>query len=89
MNLYGPKRFAIGSGVNQAIRQLGAVLGVALAITLLGKDPRNAPVSAFDHVFALYAAGGLLTAAVSLGVRTKSLVARQTGVRAQIQAVDT
>src|SRR5262249_46222481 len=66
-----PTRFAIGSAVNQALRQLGGVLGVALAVALLGRDFRSAPLSSFNHVRALFIAGGLLTSVASLGVRTK------------------
>jgi hypothetical protein len=45
-------RFAIGSGVNQSIRQ-GAVLGVALALTLLGGRTAGLTGDAFDPVFVL------------------------------------
>lgn len=66
-------RFAIGSAINQAIGQLGAVLGVALAIALLGRDPRAAGLSSFQHVFALFAMSGIVTSAASIGIRTKPL----------------
>ena len=62
-------RFAIGSGVNQSIRQLGAVLGVALALTLLGGRTAALTRAAFDPVFILCALAGLLTSAASLGLR--------------------
>ncbi len=35
-----PRRFAVGSGVNQAIRQIGAVLGVGAVIALVGTQHR-------------------------------------------------
>ena len=31
------QRYAVGSAVNQATRQIGAVLGVAITVLLLGK----------------------------------------------------
>jgi EmrB/QacA subfamily drug resistance transporter len=66
-----PNRFAVGSAVNQTIRQLGAVLGVALVIALLG-SPRPAELlDAFDRIFWLLAAGGVATAVFSLFIDTK------------------
>lgn len=67
-------RFAVGSAVNQAFRALGSVLGVALAIALLGRDPRTADLSSFQHVFVLFVACGFLTSAASIGIHTKSAV---------------
>jgi len=65
-----PARFAVGSAVNQSVRALGAVLGVALAIALLGRDPRTAQLPNFQHVFALFVVCGFLTSATSIGIRT-------------------
>ena len=65
-----PSRFAVGSAVNQSIRALGAVLGVALAVALLGRDPRTADLPTFQHVFALFVCCGLLTSAASIAIRT-------------------
>lgn len=66
-----PNRFAIGSAVNQAIRQLGAVLGVALVIALLGRPSPSQVLSAFDRIFALLIVCGLLTSLISMGINTK------------------
>jgi EmrB/QacA subfamily drug resistance transporter len=66
-----PNRFAIGSAVNQSIRQVGAVLGVALALTLLGGRTTALTRAAFDPVFILCAVAGLLTSAASFGLRTR------------------
>ena len=66
-----PNRFAVGSAVNQTIRQLGAVLGVALVIALLGSPNRAELLNAFDRIFLLLAAGGVATALFSLGIDTK------------------
>jgi EmrB/QacA subfamily drug resistance transporter len=66
-----PNRFAVGSAVNQTVRQLGAVLGVALVIALLGSPDPADLLDAFDRVFWLLAAGGLATAVFSLAIDTK------------------
>jgi EmrB/QacA subfamily drug resistance transporter len=51
--------FAVGSGVNQAIRQFGSALGVAIVVVVLGKIGPSAP---FERVFWVLVTGGLLTA---------------------------
>jgi hypothetical protein len=51
--------FAVGSGVNQAIRQFGSALGVAIVVVVLGKVGPSAP---FERVFWVLVTGGLLTA---------------------------
>jgi EmrB/QacA subfamily drug resistance transporter len=65
-----PHRFAVGSAVNQTVRQIGAVIGVALVIALLGDAPTDILV-AFDRVFLMMIAGGLVTAAIALTIDTK------------------
>jgi EmrB/QacA subfamily drug resistance transporter len=66
-----PNRFAVGSAVNQTVRQLGAVLGVALVIALLGSPSPAELLEAFDRIFWLLAAGGVATAVFSLAIDTK------------------
>jgi EmrB/QacA subfamily drug resistance transporter len=66
-----PNRFAVGSAVNQTIRQLGAVLGVALVIALLGSPSPAELLDAFDRIFWLLAAGGVATAVFSLAIDTR------------------
>lgn len=51
--------FGVGSGVNQAVRQFGSVLGVAIVVAVLGKVGPSAP---FERLFAVLLTGGLLTA---------------------------
>ncbi|WP_296352809.1 MFS transporter [Ramlibacter sp.] len=60
-------RFGIGSAVNMAVRQLGATLGVAFAVSLLASAPG---VAGFHHINLLLIAGGLATALLSLPVAT-------------------
>jgi EmrB/QacA subfamily drug resistance transporter len=64
-----PARFATGSAVLGMTRQIGAVLGVALLVVVLGTPDRADPVAAFDNAWALMLAGGALTAvaAAALG----------------------
>jgi MFS family permease len=66
-----PNRFAVGSAVNQTVRQLGAVLGVALVIALLGSPSPAELLDAFDRIFWLLAAGGVATAVFSLAIDTR------------------
>ena len=53
-------QFAIGSAVNQAIRQLGSVYGVALVVALVGNASSQIAVDAFDRLFIVPIIGGLL-----------------------------
>jgi NTE family protein len=60
-------RFAAGGALNQTARQLGAVLGVALLVALLGSP--TSPADGLDQiqqVWALCAIAGLTSAAISL-----------------------
>ncbi|MFL6712833.1 MAG: MFS transporter [Sulfurifustis sp.] len=58
-----------GSGANQAIRQLGAVIGVALVVALVGQ--RSAGAVEFGHAFAALALGGVIVALLSLTIDTR------------------
>ena len=51
-----PTASRFGSAVNQTVRQLGAVLGVALVIALLGSPSPADLLDAFDRIFWLLAA---------------------------------
>jgi EmrB/QacA subfamily drug resistance transporter len=62
-------KLAVGSGVNQAIRQFATVLGVSLVFALLGRTPDS--VSGFDWIFSLMVSGGVLVSLISLGINTK------------------
>jgi hypothetical protein len=61
----------VGAAVNQATRQLGSTLGVALAIALIG-EPASiaAAVTNYDHIWWLLIACGLATALLVLPLRT-------------------
>jgi len=64
-----PARFATGSAVLGMTRQVGAVLGIAVLVVVLGRPDPADPVAAFDDAWALMLAGGLATAvaAAALG----------------------
>jgi EmrB/QacA subfamily drug resistance transporter len=64
-------RLAVGSGVNWAIRQIGAVLGVGVVIALAGRAHSVEGFKAFHALFLVLALGGLLTAMISLGIDTR------------------
>jgi EmrB/QacA subfamily drug resistance transporter len=62
-----PGRFGLGSAVNQAVRQIGSVLGVAVTIAILTADPGP---SGLRHVFEILTGVGLLVSLIGLGIRT-------------------
>ena len=61
--------YAVGSAVQQATRQIGAVIGVALTVLLLGDGAVTR--SAFDGVYTTHIALALLTALLCLFVSTR------------------
>ena len=63
------QHYAVGSAVNQATRQIGAVIGVAIAVLLLGHA--GIQRTDFDAVYGLHVALALLTAVLCMFVRTK------------------
>jgi len=63
-------RYAVGSAVNQTIRTIGSVLGVALAIALLGTLKPGDQLSEFNKVWALMISTALFAGVVSLSLRT-------------------
>jgi len=66
-----PAELAVGSGVSQAIRQFGTVLGVALTFALLGPAPED--VELFGNIFVLMIVGGLSVSLISIGIDTRSV----------------
>jgi EmrB/QacA subfamily drug resistance transporter len=71
-----PNRLGVGGAVNQAVRQLGGTIGVAVTIALVSRatGPVDA-LAAFDRVWVIIVVGGLLTAAVSAPLRTRRVAA--------------
>jgi len=66
------QHYAVGSAVNQATRQIGSVIGVAIIILLLGHGALQR--SDFDAVYALHIVLALLTAALCAMVNTRPAV---------------
>jgi EmrB/QacA subfamily drug resistance transporter len=66
-----PHRFAVGSGVNQAVRQIGSVLGVSAVVALVGSARGADALSGFFNLFLFLAIGGFLTAVISAAIDTR------------------
>ncbi len=67
------QHYAVGSAVNQATRQVGAVIGVALTVLLLGHTAVQR--SDFNAVYGLHIALALLTAMLCAFVNTRPAAA--------------
>ncbi|MEU3465490.1 MFS transporter [Streptomyces sp. NPDC006733] len=61
-----PARFATGSAITTMGRQIGAVLGVAILIGILGTPTREQAVAAFQHGWYAVAAASLLAACATI-----------------------
>jgi EmrB/QacA subfamily drug resistance transporter len=71
-----PQRFGVGSAVNQSIRQMGAVFGVALVVVLVGRAFGSVALESFRIHFLVLITGGLATALLSLPIDTRPARAR-------------
>ena len=67
--------YAVGSAVNQATRQIGSVLGVAITVALLGNAALQR--SDFNSLYLLHIALALLTGLLCLPVDTKPQTAQR------------
>jgi EmrB/QacA subfamily drug resistance transporter len=63
------QHYAVGSAVNQATRQIGAVIGVAITVLLLGHGIVER--GSFDRVYGLHVALALVTALICTFVNTR------------------
>lgn len=61
-----PTRFAMGSAFNATCRQVGAALGIAIAVALLGRPGRPDAAAAFDRTWIFLAATSLASGVVML-----------------------
>ena len=67
-----PNRLGVGGAVNQAVRQLGGTIGVALTIALIGTPLGLADaLDHFDRVWLVLVASGVLTSLCALPLRTR------------------
>ena len=64
-----PTRYSIGSGVNNSIRQLGSVFGVAFAVLCVGSESAHA-ATGFAALYSGLTGAALLTALLGAFVRT-------------------
>ncbi len=65
----GPAQYGVGSAVNQAVRQFGSVLGVALTVVLVGSERLG--LVEFRHLSLTYAGLAVLAAAICGVVQTR------------------
>lgn len=65
----GPAHFGAGSAVNQAMRQFGSVVGVALTVVLLGEATLH--LASFQQLSRTYAGLACLAALLCLPVQTR------------------
>lgn len=63
-----PDSYGSGSAVTQAVRNLGATLGVALAVAFTSRASDGAPLAAFHHIWWLLVASGASVSALSLAL---------------------
>jgi EmrB/QacA subfamily drug resistance transporter len=63
-----PERFATGSAVLSCLRQIGAVVGIAVLVAVLEAAPAGDPLSGFTEAWTLMAVGGLITVALALAL---------------------
>jgi EmrB/QacA subfamily drug resistance transporter len=63
-----PARFATGSAVLACVRQIGAVVGIAVLVAVLDGAAADDPAAGFKDAWTLVAFGGLATAAVGVAL---------------------
>jgi EmrB/QacA subfamily drug resistance transporter len=63
-----PSRFATGSAVLATLRQIGAVMGIAVLVAVLEAAPPTDPVGAFKDAWSLMAATAAVTALIAVGL---------------------
>lgn len=82
-----PERFGVGSAVNATMRQLGAVLGVAMVVALIGSPHPAGLPHAFDRAWIFAAAASVCAALAALAIGQTSGSARlpaRAGVRRRV-----
>jgi EmrB/QacA subfamily drug resistance transporter len=72
-----PTRYSIGSGVNNSIRQLGSVLGIAFAVLCVGSEGAHA-ATGFTALYSGLTAAAVVTALLGVHVSTAPVQDRST-----------
>ena len=62
------ERFSTGSAVNACFRQIGAVLGIALLLAVLGGTRPATALASFHHAWSMLAAAGMAAAGCALAL---------------------
>jgi MFS family permease len=63
-----PSRFATGSAIVGALRQIGAVLGIAILVAVVGTPTPADPVGPFHEAWLLIAGTGVVAGLLALGL---------------------
>ncbi len=63
-----PSRFAMGSAFNATARQIGAALGIAMVVAVLGSPSAGGAAAAFDRAWGILAAFGLSSGLLMLAL---------------------
>ncbi|MDI1299396.1 DHA2 family efflux MFS transporter permease subunit [Methylotenera sp.] len=63
-----PKDYAVGSAINNAVRQIGAVIGVSITVLLLAKSPLQ--IADFKPTYSIHIALALMTAMLCIPINT-------------------
>jgi EmrB/QacA subfamily drug resistance transporter len=63
-----PSRFATGGAIVGCVRQMGAVLGIAILVAVLASSTPADPIGPFHAAWRLIASAGLISAALALGL---------------------
>lgn len=67
-------RFGVGGAVNQAIRQIGSVFGVALTVALVGQQVPQ--LNDFHHLYTTHIVLAIVTGLLCLKVDTRPMAPR-------------
>jgi EmrB/QacA subfamily drug resistance transporter len=63
-----PSRFATGGAIVGCVRQIGAVLGIAILVAVLARATPADPIGPFHEAWRLIGSAGLTSAAIALGL---------------------
>jgi predicted MFS family arabinose efflux permease len=83
-----PTRYSIGSGLNNSIRQLGGVFGIAFAVLCVGSESAHA-ATAFTALYSGLTTAAVITALLGAFVRTAPLQERSPSLAVFRNSVDT